>query len=78
MLAPRFIPDGVAPGEVAERLKAAVLKTADVQTSGGSNPSLSVLVFGAASSLTISAGGLSGGGSTGGIAALTGECDLAR
>ncbi len=30
-------------GEVAERLKAAVLKTVDPQGSGGSNPSLSAI-----------------------------------
>ena len=35
-------------GEVAERSKAAVLKTADPQGSGGSNPSLSATACGAA------------------------------
>ncbi len=32
-----------APGEMAERSIAAVLKTVDLQGSGGSNPSLSAL-----------------------------------
>jgi hypothetical protein len=31
------------PGEVAERSKAAVLKTVEAQASGGSNPSLSAI-----------------------------------
>ena len=32
-----------APGEMAERSNAAVLKTVEVKASGGSNPSLSAL-----------------------------------
>ena len=32
-----------APGEMAERSNAAVLKTVEAQVSGGSNPSLSAL-----------------------------------
>ncbi len=34
-----------APGEMAERSNAAVLKTVDCQRSGGSNPSLSAAKF---------------------------------
>ncbi len=36
-----------APGEMAERSNAAVLKTVDCHRSGGSNPSLSALTSGA-------------------------------
>ncbi len=32
-------------GEMVEWFKAAVLKTAEVQASGGSNPSLSAILF---------------------------------
>ena len=39
-------------GEVAERFKAAVLKTVDPQGSGGSNPSLSAIFFSLQESIT--------------------------
>ena len=35
----------VMTGEMVEWFKAAVLKTAEVQASGGSNPSLSAILF---------------------------------
>ena len=34
-----------APGEMAERSNAAVLKTVEAQVSGGSNPSLSAKIY---------------------------------
>ena len=36
---------GLFPGEMVEWFKAAVLKTAEVQASGGSNPPLSAIYF---------------------------------
>ncbi len=36
--------ESAAFGEVAERFKAAVLKTVEAQASGGSNPSLSAIL----------------------------------
>ena len=46
MLLPHLEPIEIGfMGEVAERSKAAVLKTVDPQGSGGSNPSLSAIYF---------------------------------